>query len=131
MTLSSTMAYQLHNPVEPLTAEKAVFNFTHETSHPVEPAVYVQLQAEALYGVRLGARRLSEILVQFYGYRWIKGALPVLLEKVDMRQAREDADTDDLFHNESLVRDGLIRAIRQSIPCDVVTLSERLDEEAA
>ncbi|WP_367971686.1 hypothetical protein RJD38_21850 (plasmid) [Vibrio scophthalmi] len=94
-------------------------------------AVYVQLQAEALYGVRLGARRLGEILVQFYGYRWVKGPLPILLEKVDVRQAREEVDTDDLFHNEALDRNGLIRAIRQSIPCDVVTLAERLDEEAA
>lgn len=131
MTVDSCMAYLLHNPVEAVVADKALFNFTHETSHPIEPAVYVQLQAEALYGVRLGARRLGEILVQFYGYRWVKGPLPILLEKVDVRQAREEADTDDLFHNEALDRDGLIRAIRQSIPCDVVTLAERLDEEAA
>ena len=124
-------AYQLFNPVESVGGEKSLFNVTKETAHPVEPAVYVQLQAETLYGVRLGARRLSEILVQFYGYCWIEGELPVPLERVDVRQAREDADTNDVFYNDTFERDGLIRAIHQSIPRDVVTLSESLNEKVA
>ena len=125
------IAYQLFNPVESVGGEKSLFNVTKETAHPIEPAVYVQLQAEALYGVRLGARRLSEILVQFYGYCWIEGELPVSLERVDVRQAREDADTNDVFYNDAFERDGLIRAIHQSIPRDVVTLSESLNEKVA
>nr|WP_014343683.1 hypothetical protein [Aliivibrio fischeri]AEY78271.1 hypothetical protein [Aliivibrio fischeri] len=124
-------AYQLFNPVESVGDEKSLFNVSKETAHPIEPAVYVQLQAEALYGVRLGARRLSEILVQFYGYCWIEGELPVSLEKVDIRQAREDVDVDDVFDNEAFERDGLIRAIHQSIPRDVVTLSGSLSEKVA
>ncbi len=132
MQKSTSMAFVLFNPVESKLGERAIFNVSGETPHPIEPAVYVQLQAEAIFGVRLGAHRLSEILVQFYGYRWVKGALPLVYERVDLRQARDDADTEDIFHNEALERDGLVGAIRQSIPGDVVTLSERLnDEEAA
>ena len=72
-------------------------------------------------------KRLSELLVQFYGYdvaRVIRGGV----ETLDVRQAREDADTEDVYANESLERHGLFAAIRQSIPGDVVTLPERLME---
>ena len=128
---SSIMAFLLFNPIESCVVERALFNVSRETRHPIEPAVYIQIQAEAVFGVRLRAHRLSEILVQFYGYRWVKGALPILLERVDVRLAREEADTNDVFHNDALEREGLIGAIRQSIPGDVVTLSKRVDEGEA
>ncbi|WP_181028055.1 hypothetical protein, partial [Vibrio jasicida] len=101
-------------------------NVTQETAHPMVPAVYIQLQAEALFGVRLGAVRLSALLAQFYGYRIVGSAERI--ERVDVRLAREEAETDEVYHNEALARDGLVSAIRQSIPGDVVTLSERLAE---
>ncbi|HHY0447690.1 TPA: hypothetical protein ACVU4T_004663 [Vibrio parahaemolyticus] len=88
--------------------------------------MYIQLQAEALFGVRLGAVRLSALLAQFYGYRIVGSAERI--ERVDVRLAREEAETDEVYHNEALARDGLVSAIRQSIPGDVVTLSERLAE---
>ncbi len=120
-------AYQLFNPIEQVVRPLPLLdNVTQETAHPMVPAVYIQLQAEALFGVRLGAVRLSALLAQFYGYR-IVGA-PQRIERVDVRLAREEAETDEVYHNEALARDGLVSAIRQSIPGDVVTLSERLAE---
>lgn len=120
-------AYQLFNPIEQVVRPLPLLNnVTQETVHPMVPAVYIQLQAEALFGVRLGAVRLSALLVQFYGYRIVGAAEYV--ERVDVRLAREEAETDEIFHNEALARDGLVSAIRQSIPGDVVTLSERLAE---
>ncbi len=120
--------YQLFNPIE---GDKVVVptlvNHTGETLHPIEPVVFIQLQAEATFGVRLGVKRLSELLVQFYGYRVIRDALGST-QRVDVRQAREDADTNDVYANESLERYGLFAALRQSIPGGVITLSERLME---
>ncbi|WP_408686858.1 hypothetical protein [Vibrio sp. TBV020] len=88
--------------------------------------MYIQLQAEALFGVRLGAARLSELLILLYGYAQAKEGTKA--ETMDVRQAREDVDTDALYHNEALARSGLYAAIRQSIPGDVVTVSEQLAE---
>ncbi|CAH1593894.1 hypothetical protein THF1C08_330088 [Vibrio jasicida] len=120
-------AYQLFNPIEQVVRPLPLLNnVTQETTHPMVPAVYIQLQAEALFGVRLGAVRLSSLLAQFYGYRIVGAAEHI--ERVDVRQAREEAETDEVYHNEALARDGLVSAIRQSIPGDVVTLSERLAE---
>lgn len=120
-------AYQLFNPIEQVVRPLPLLNnVTQETTHPMVPAVYIQLQAEALFGVRLGAVRLSALLAQFYGYRIVGTAERI--ERVDVRLAREEAETDEVFHNEALARDGLVSAIRQSIPGDVVTLSERLAE---
>ncbi|MFM2623579.1 hypothetical protein [Vibrio owensii] len=120
-------AYQLFNPIEQVVRPLPLLNnVTQETAHPMVPAVYIQLQAEALFGVRLGAVRLSALLAQFYGYRIVGAAERI--ERVDVRLAREEAETDEVFHNEALARDGLVSAIRQSIPGDVVTLSERLAE---
>lgn len=120
--------YQLFNPIE---GDKVVVptlvNHTGETLHPIEPVVFIQLQAEATFGVRLGVKRLSELLVQFYGYRVIRDGLGNT-QRVDVRQAREDADTNDVYANESLERHGLFAALRQSIPGGVITLSERLME---
>ena len=120
--------YQLFNPVE---GDKVVVptlvNHTGETLHPVEPVVFIQLQAEATFGVRLGVKRLSELLVQLYGYRIVRHGAGEL-ERLDVRQAREDADTNDVYANESLERHGLFAALRQSIPGGVITLSERLME---
>ena len=120
-------AYQLFNPIEQVVRPLPLLNnVTQETAHPMVPAVYIQLQAEALFGVRLGAVRLSALLVQFYGYRIVGAAERI--ERVDVRLAREEAQTDEVYHNEALARDGLGSAIRQSIPGDVVTLAERLAE---
>ncbi|CAH1539862.1 hypothetical protein THZG08_760007 [Vibrio owensii] len=120
-------AYQLFNPIEQVVRPLPLLNnVTQETTHPMVPAVYIQLQAEALFGVRLGAVRLSALLVQFYGYRVVGAAEHI--ERVDVRLAREEAEADEIYHNEALARDGLVSAIRQSIPGDVVTLSERLAE---
>lgn len=120
-------AYQLFNPIEQVVRPLPLLNnVTQETAHPMVPAVYIQLQAEALFGVRLGAVRLSALLVQFYGYRIVGAAEHI--ERVDVRLAREEAEADEIYHNEALARDGLVSAIRQSIPVDVVTLSERLAE---
>ncbi len=120
-------SYQLFNPVEGDKLVSAViFNRTQETKHPIEPAVYIQLQAEATFGVRLSASRLSDILVQFYGYGVTSESYAV--DIIDVKQAREDADADGVYGNDALERHGLFAAIRQSIPCDVVTVSERLAE---
>ncbi|EGQ8535741.1 hypothetical protein [Vibrio parahaemolyticus] len=123
-------AYQLFNPVEPKAQVPTLVNTSYETAHPLEPVVYIQLQAEALYGVRLGCVRLSSLLVQFYGYNVARVVRDNVdeIEKLDVRMARDDADTHDVFHNEAYARPGLVAAIRQSIPGDVVTLSERLAE---
>ncbi|EHH1077207.1 hypothetical protein ACJZRZ_003821 [Vibrio parahaemolyticus] len=123
-------AYQLFNPVEPHMSVPVLVNTSYETSHPLEPVVYIQLQAEALYGVRLGVTRLSALLVQFYGYnvaRLVRDKMDEI-ETLDVRMARDDADANDVYHNERYARPGLVAAIRQSIPGDVVTLSERLAE---
>lgn len=127
----SKFGYQLFNPVESsVSAQPVLVNASAETVHPIEPVVYIQLQAEALFGVRLGVKRLSELLMQFYGYQVARVVRDKVtdIERLDVRVAREDADVEDIYHNEALARDGLIGAIRQSIPGDVVTLSERLAE---
>lgn len=125
----SKFGYQLFNPVESSVSAQPVL-VSGETAHPIEPVVYIQLQAEALFGVRLGVKRLSELLMQFYGYQVARVVRDKItdIERLDVRAAREDADVEDIYHNEALARDGLIGAIRQSIPGDVVTLSERLTE---
>ncbi len=123
--------YQLFNPVESSAqAQSVLVNVSGETVHPIDVVVYIQLQAEALFGVRLGVKRLSELLVRFYGYRVARIVRDNVtdVERIDVRAIREDADTDDVYHNEALARDGLIGAIRQSIPRDVVTVSEHLAE---
>ncbi len=119
--------YHLFNPIEG-DSNRAMFlvNRTQETKHPIEPAIFIQLQAEALFGVRLTASRISEILVQFYGYDKAVNAAGV--ERIDVKQARDDVDTDTCYGNASFERDGLFAAIRQSIPGDVVTVSEYLAE---
>lgn len=118
--------FQLYNLLEGECGDSLVMmNATKETSHPVEPAIYIQLQAEALFGVRLSAARLGELLVRFYGYQKVEAVSP---ELIDIRLARDEADTDDIYFNEAFERHGLFAAIRQSIPCDVVTVSERLAE---
>jgi len=121
--------YQLFNPVEGDNVNVPVLiNHSGETMHPIEPVVFIQLQAEATFGVRLGVKRLSELLMQFYGYGVGRLVRDGGVEKVDVRQARDEADVEDVYANESLERHGLFAAIRQSILGDVVTLSERLME---
>ncbi|WP_104037924.1 hypothetical protein [Vibrio jasicida] len=88
-------AYQLFNPIEQVVRPLPLLNnVTQETAHPMVPAVYIQLQAEALFGVRLGAVRLSALLAQFYGYRIVGAAEHI--ERVDVRLAREEAETDEI-----------------------------------
>ena len=91
--------------------------------------MYVQLKSEEIFGVRLSAKRLGQILVQLYGYKAIETAETV--EHVDVREAREHVEVKDVSENSSLDRDGLIKAIRQSIPHDVITLDERLQRKVS
>ncbi|MFM2666600.1 hypothetical protein AAFX24_17350 [Vibrio mediterranei] len=122
-------SYLLVNPFESIAEPFIeIKNVTRETQHPIEPAMYIQLQAEALFGVRLGTRRLTELLVQFYGYQVFKTYDPEQVEYIDIIEAREMVDANALYHDETLGREGLMAAIRQSIPGDVVTLSEQQAE---
>lgn len=122
----SDATFQLYNPLEGGEGRSLVImNATKETAHPIEPAIYIQLQAEAMFGVRLSSVRLSELLVRFYGYRIAEAVAP---ELIDIRQTRDEADADELYSNEAFERHGLFGAIHQSIPCDVVTVAERLAE---
>ncbi|GAD76232.1 hypothetical protein [Vibrio azureus] len=122
------IGYQLLNPLE-TESSLLIQNLSRETSHPIEPAMYVQLKSEEIFGVRLSAKRLGQILVQLYGYKVIETAETV--EQVDVREAREHVEVKDVSENSSLDRDGLIKAIRQSIPHDVITLDERLQKKVS
>ncbi|MFA0053667.1 MULTISPECIES: hypothetical protein [Vibrio] len=120
--------YQLINPQEcGMKCATPLMNQTKETAYPSVPAVYVQLQAEAQLGVRLNASCLSDILVKHYGYRYaIHGE-----EAVDIDEARRCVDIEPLFHDETLVRDGLSQTLRQSIPLGVLTAAPKQAEGAS
>lgn len=97
----------------------ALVNHTHETTHPSTPALYAQLQAEARFGVQLTVRRLSELLIAYYGYCGV----PHATEVVDINEVRSRLDVNVVFRDETLSRSGLINDIRRSIPLSVLKTS--------
>ncbi|GLO64012.1 hypothetical protein MACH09_45200 [Vibrio sp. MACH09] len=121
-------AYHLFNPLESIHEETLIIrNRAQAVSHPIKPVVYIQNQAKTLFGVRLSARRIGELLVQFYGFERAQCLRDV--EKVDLYSAFQKADIENIDQDESLTRPDLVNAIRRSIPSDVVTISEMLARE--